>query len=184
MLRDVVVGRWQFPWELSSACTAEWTLLILDTKVCAVQEVLLRKKTNFIGDSSHRILCLCFCVLHCLKSTHHELFQRRGTRWWHGMTALQQTLPLHPLGIWNAISYRGSSFQWLSLKDHLIYSDTFWRRHVVNLFCDAWGQIGSYLKMRYLVFGPKHARRQSITCPSESCPGLLLWRAPVAEHKQ
>ena len=52
MLRDVVVGRWQFPWELSLACTAEWTLLILDTKVCAVQEVLLRKKI-YTGDFSH-----------------------------------------------------------------------------------------------------------------------------------
>ena len=60
MLRDVVVGRWQFPWELSSACTAEWTLLILDTKVCAVQEVFCAKK--FIQGTFRtlpRILCLC-----------------------------------------------------------------------------------------------------------------------------
>ena len=41
---EILVGRWQFPWELSSA---EWTLLILNTKVCAAQEVLLHKKNKF-----------------------------------------------------------------------------------------------------------------------------------------
>ena len=44
---------------------------------CA-RSIIAQKKTNFIGGTSRTGSCVC--VLHCLKSTHHELFQRWGTR--------------------------------------------------------------------------------------------------------
>ena len=58
------MGRWQFPWELSSACTAEWTLLILNTKVCAAHKILMRKKTKQIsyrGLLAQDLESMCLC---------------------------------------------------------------------------------------------------------------------------